>query len=82
MTGHYDGWPAYRKQCMNPDQSQKPDEKHAPAAGQRVRVRAGALAGIEGVVLCQRKDGRLVLTVPFSQNGVSIVIPKSLLDVL
>jgi transcriptional antiterminator RfaH len=43
-------------------------------AGQRVRVKAGSLMGMEGVVLSRRGEHRLLIAVQFLQQGVSIQI--------
>jgi transcriptional antiterminator RfaH len=42
--------------------------------GQRVRVKNGALKGVEGVVVSRRGEDRLVVAVEFLQQGVSVVI--------
>ncbi len=46
------------------------EERLAP--GQRVRIRQGALAGLEGTVLERRGGRRLFVTVDFLQQGASI----------
>jgi transcriptional antiterminator RfaH len=43
-------------------------------AGQRVRVKSGALLGLEGTVLSRRGEDRLLVAVQFLQQGVSIQI--------
>jgi hypothetical protein len=43
-------------------------------AGQRVRVKHGSLMGIEGVIVARRGEDRLLVTVDFLQQGVSILI--------
>lgn len=48
--------------------------------GQRVRVKNGALEGLEGVVLSRRGDDRLLVSVQFLQQGVSIQIKDYLLE--
>jgi len=50
------------------------------AAGQRVRVKNGALEGLEGVVLSRRGEDRLLVSVQFLQQGVSIQIKDYLLE--
>jgi transcriptional antiterminator RfaH len=42
--------------------------------GQRVRVKSGALMGVEGVIVSRRGEDRLVIAVRFLQQGVSITI--------
>ncbi len=49
-------------------------------AGQRVRVKNGALEGLEGVVLSRRGEDRLLVSVHFLQQGVSIQIKDYLLE--
>jgi transcriptional antiterminator RfaH len=49
-------------------------------AGQRVRVTSGALEGLEGVVLSRRGEDRLLVSVRFLQQGVSIQIKDYLLE--
>jgi transcription antitermination factor NusG len=48
--------------------------------GQRVRVTSGALEGLEGVVLSRRGEDRLLVSVQFLQQGVSIQIKDYLLE--
>jgi transcriptional antiterminator RfaH len=43
-------------------------------AGQRVRVKNGALEGIEGTIVERRGEERLLVSVEFLQQGVSILI--------
>lgn len=43
-------------------------------AGQRVRVKNGALEGIEGTIVERRGEERLLVAVEFLQQGVSILI--------
>jgi transcriptional antiterminator RfaH len=50
--------------------------------GQRVRVRHGAFAGIEGVVLKRRGTARLLVSINFLQQGASVEIDDFLLDPL
>jgi transcriptional antiterminator RfaH len=50
------------------------------AAGQRVRVKGGALEGLEGVVVTRRGEDRLLIAVHFLQQGVSIQIKDYLLE--
>jgi transcriptional antiterminator RfaH len=44
------------------------------APGNRVRVRRGALAGMEGTVLVRRGKTRLIVTVTFLQQGASVEV--------
>jgi transcription antitermination factor NusG len=50
------------------------------SAGQRVRVKHGALEGLEGVVISRRGEDRLLVSVQFLQQGVSIQIKDYLLE--
>ena len=44
------------------------------AAGQRVRIKHGSLLGLEGVIVSRRGEDRLLVSVDFLQQGVSILI--------
>jgi transcriptional antiterminator RfaH len=48
--------------------------------GQRVRVRQGAFAGLEGTVLKRRGETRLLVSINFLQQGASVEIDDFLLD--
>lgn len=48
--------------------------------GDRVRVRSGLLAGLEGVVLHRRGGTRLLIVVDFLQQGASVEIDDDLLE--
>jgi len=52
------------------------------APGQRVRVRQGAFAGLEGTVLKRRGEMRLLVRVNFLQQGASVEINDFLLEPL
>jgi transcriptional antiterminator RfaH len=52
------------------------------AAGDRVRVRKGPFAGIEGTVLHRRGQTRLLVSVNFLQRGASVEIDDFLLEPL
>lgn len=54
-----------------------PESKIGP--GTRVRIRSGALAGIEGLVVSRHGENRFIVTVSFIQRGASILV--DLLDV-
>jgi len=54
-----------------------PESKIGP--GTRVRIRSGALAGIEGLVISRHGENRFIVTVSFIQRGASILV--DLLDV-
>lgn len=56
------------------------EERLAP--GDRVRIRRGSLAGIEGIVLERRERSRLLVAVHFLQSGVSLEIDDFLLEPL
>lgn len=44
------------------------------AVGRRVRVKSGALMGLEGVILSRRGEARLLVGVRFLQQGASVLI--------
>ena len=50
--------------------------------GDHVRVRQGAFAGIEGVVMTRRGTARLLVSIDFLQKGVSVEIEDFLLEPL
>jgi transcriptional antiterminator RfaH len=50
--------------------------------GQRVRVRSGSFAGLEGTVLKRRGETRLLVSVNFLQQGASVEIDDFMLDPL
>ncbi len=50
------------------------------APGNRVRVRHGALAGLEGMVLSRRGQTRLLVSVDFLQQGASVEIDDYFLE--
>lgn len=50
------------------------------AAGGRVRVKRGALAGLEGYILVRRGQTRLLVRVDFLQQGASVEIDDFLLE--
>ena len=52
------------------------------APGDRVRIRRGPLAGLEGTVLMRRGETRLLVSVDFLQQGASIAIEDFLLEPL
>ena len=52
------------------------------APGQRVRVRGGAFAGLEGTVLKRRGETRLLVCVNFLQQGASVEIDDFVLEPL
>lgn len=49
-------------------------------AGDRVRVKSGALAGVEGTVVARRRRCRLIVAVSLIQQGVSVEIDDHLLE--
>ena len=51
-------------------------------AGRKVRVRDGAFAGVEGVVLRRRGETRLLVSVNFLQQGASVEIEDFRLEPL
>jgi transcription antitermination factor NusG len=52
------------------------------APGRRVRVRQGAFAGVEGVVLKRRGETRLLVAINFLQKGASVEIDDFSLEPL
>jgi transcription antitermination factor NusG len=50
--------------------------------GQRVRVRQGAFAGVEGMVLKRRGETRLLVSITFLQQGASVEIEDFMLEPL
>ncbi|OHB80748.1 MAG: hypothetical protein A2W31_12115 [Planctomycetes bacterium RBG_16_64_10] len=48
--------------------------------GRAVRIKKGAMAGLEGIVLSRRADTRLLVAVHFLQQGVSVEIDDFLLE--
>ncbi len=51
-------------------------------AGMNVRVRSGLLAGVEGIVLRRRGETRLLVSINFLQQGASVEIEDSRLELL
>lgn len=50
--------------------------------GNRVRVRLGSLAGLEGTVLKRHGETRLLVSVHFLQRGASVAIDDYMLEVI
>lgn len=50
------------------------------APGVKVRVKSGALMGLEGVILSRRGENRLLIAVRFLQQGVSVMIEDFLVE--
>jgi hypothetical protein len=48
--------------------------------GQRVRVRGGSFAGIEGIIESRCRQTRLIVGITFLQRGISIEIDDCLLE--
>jgi transcriptional antiterminator RfaH len=48
--------------------------------GDRVRVKSGALAGVEGTVLARRRKCRLIVAVELIRQGVSVEIDDHILE--
>jgi transcription antitermination factor NusG len=42
--------------------------------GQRVRVRGGCLDGVEGILVAEKSDRRLVVSIELIQRSVSVLI--------
>ncbi|HVV47573.1 MAG TPA: hypothetical protein VHC72_20320, partial [Bryobacteraceae bacterium] len=49
-------------------------------AGQRVRIEHGPLRGVEGVILEQKDEWRMVVSVELLQRSVSVVLDRSVLS--
>jgi transcription antitermination factor NusG len=47
------------------------------AAGDRVRIEAGPLAGVEGIVVADKDDYRLVVSIGLLQRSVSVVVDRN-----
>ena len=60
------------RQLINSDAPLTPEQKISP--GTRVRVRAGSMAGLEGIVLKRRAETRLLVAIEFLQQGASVSI--------
>lgn len=52
------------------------------APGRRVRIRSGAMEGLEGTVVSRVRETRLVVAVTFLRQGVSVEIDDCLLEPL
>ncbi len=50
--------------------------------GRQVRVKAGAMIGLEGTVISRRGDCRLLIVVDFLQQGASVAIDDFMLEPL
>jgi len=50
--------------------------------GQRVRVRRGSLAGVEGMLTKKKSDFRLVISVTMLQRSISVEIDREWIEVL
>ena len=48
--------------------------------GRKVRIKAGALAGVEGTVICRRGAERLLIAVNYLNQGVSVQIDDFLVE--
>jgi transcription antitermination factor NusG len=48
--------------------------------GQRVRIAHGPLSGVEGVILQQKDEWRMVVSVELLQRSVSVVLDRSVLS--
>ena len=51
-------------------------------AGQCVRVRSGAFMGYEGVVLRREQETRLLVSVKFMEQGVSVKLEDCQLELI
>jgi transcriptional antiterminator RfaH len=48
--------------------------------GRRVRIKAGALMGLEGVIVARRGESRLLIAVHYLQQGVSVQIADHMVE--
>ena len=51
-------------------------------AGQRVRVEHGPLRGVEGIILEQKDEWRMVVSVELLQRSISVLVDRSVLKTL
>jgi transcriptional antiterminator RfaH len=68
------------RQLILADAPLTPESRLTP--GMRVRVRGGALGGLEGVVMKRRGKGRLLVAVEFLQQGASVALEDCEVEVL
>jgi transcription antitermination factor NusG len=50
--------------------------------GQKVRVRRGALAGVEGILTKKKSDFRLVISVTMLQRSIAVEIDREWIEVI
>jgi transcriptional antiterminator RfaH len=48
--------------------------------GRRVRIKGGALMGLEGTIVCRRAETRLLIAVHYLQQGVSVQIDDYMVE--
>jgi transcription antitermination factor NusG len=48
-------------------------------AGQRVRIGHGPLKGVEGIILEQKDEWRMIVSVELLQRSISVVLDRSVL---
>ena len=51
-------------------------------AGQRVRVEHGPLRGVEGIILNQKDEWRMVVSVELLQRSISVLVDRSILKIV
>jgi transcription antitermination factor NusG len=51
-------------------------------AGQRVRVEHGPLRGVEGIIVEQKDEWRMVVSVELLQRSISVLVDRSVLKTL
>jgi transcription antitermination factor NusG len=50
--------------------------------GQKVRVRRGSLAGVEGILTKKKSDFRLVISVTMLQRSIAVEIDREWIEVI
>jgi transcriptional antiterminator RfaH len=64
----------YLKRLIDSNLPILPESKIGP--GVRVRIRSGALAGIEGLIVSRHGEDRFIVTVSFIQRGASVLVDR------
>jgi transcription antitermination factor NusG len=50
--------------------------------GQRVRIEHGPLSGVEGIILGQKDEWRMVVSVELLQRSISVLLDRSILETI
>ena len=79
--------PDQNQLCVDLQQLSRLIETRAPVTverrlepGRRVRIKSGAMAGLEGTVLARRGSVRLLIAVNFLQSGISVEIDDFMVE--